>query len=261
MMERDDFWRPRRLLLTLLEDADSTLVSAQAAALAGALEAEVAGVLVEEEALFELAALTVCAEVGSVTGQFQRIETTPIRARARRSANLYRREMEALQERLGRPVPLRVLRGHALDPIREAEEGDLVFYTGAHGRLEDREEAAALLEAARHLSGLLLLPAGRPGGSGPLVALYHSPETAERLLPTMQRLAGKAGLEQHLASDTTEALLLGSLLAEQRRARLLVVELDGDKADEARQRALRQSLRHLNCPLLLINPTPRRSAS
>ncbi|HLS69254.1 MAG TPA: hypothetical protein VK035_07915 [Kiloniellales bacterium] len=255
-MSDQDFDRPRRLLLTLLEDADSRVVLSQTAILARAFEAEISGVLVEEETLFELAALTVCAEVGAVTRQFQQIDATTLAARARRSASLFRREMEALQETIGRPIPLQVLRGHALDPLRAAGRGDLVIYTGAHSRLDEREEVAKLLEAARHLYGVLLPPAGAPRQNGPLVAVYCSPETARRLSPVVEPLAGREGLDEHLASDTAEALVLGSLLAEQRRARLLVVELDEDDADEPRQRALRQSLRHLNCPLLLMNPNP-----
>src|SRR5690625_808760 len=103
-------WRPRRLLLTLLDESDATLVCAQTVVMARALEAEVSGVLVEESALFELAALQICAEIGAVTGRFRHMDEEALIARAQRRAALFRRELEALQETLGRPVPpLRVL--------------------------------------------------------------------------------------------------------------------------------------------------------
>src|SRR5690625_6731541 len=74
MTDEELFWRPRRLLLALLEDADSMLVCAQTVTMARAFETEVSGVLVEENAIFELAALTVCTEVGAVTRRFQQLD-------------------------------------------------------------------------------------------------------------------------------------------------------------------------------------------
>jgi len=257
MTDEELFWRPRRLLLALLEDADSTLVCAQTVTMARAFETEVSGILVEETAIFELAALTVCAEVGAVTRRFQQLDPEGLAARADRRAALLRREIEALEASLGQAVPLRVLRGRTVDPLREAGPDDLIFYTGGPGRLDNRDEVAALLEAARESAGLLLQPPRVPWREGPVVALHHAPEAAERLLPVLQRLANGADIEQHLAVDTAEALVAGSLLAEQRRARLLVVELAEAEAGERMQRALRQCMRRLNCPLLLINPRPR----
>lgn len=257
MTEEDLSWRPRRLLLALLEDADTTLVCAQTVTIARAFETEVSGVLVEETALFELAALTVCAEVGAVTRQFQPIEASSLAAQSERRAARFRRKLQALEASLERPVPLQVRRGESRDPLREARPEDLIFYTGAPSRLEDQQEVAALLEAARHSAGLLLQPPRAPRRDGPLVALYHSPEVADHLRPVLDRLAEGAEIEEHLAADTAEALVAGSLLAEQRGARLLAVELGEEQADARVQRALRQGLRRLNCPLLLINPQPQ----
>ncbi len=248
------FWHPRRLLLTLLEDADCTLACAQTLALARAFEAEVTGILVEETSIHELAALTVCTHVGAVTGRFQQLDATRLAAQAERRAALLRQQVEALEAELGRRVAFRVLQGGAVDSLREAKPHDLIFYTGSFSRLEDPEQVAALLEAARQSSGLLLQPPRQQWQEGPVIALYRTAEVAERLLPVLQRLSGAAEIEQHLVGDTSEALTLGSLLATQRHARLLVVELDDRQADEKWYRALRQGMRRLNCPLLLINP-------
>lgn len=256
MSPQGALWRPRRLLLSLSEEGDTGPVLTRMAGLARSLEAEVTGVLVEEAALYDLAALAFGTEVGAVTRRPRHLEAAELAAQARRRETAVRRALAGLAERLGRPVPLEVLRGHRLDPLRRAGREDLVFSAGALALLEDRSEAMALLECLRHTAGLLLSPLHGGAASGPLLASFSSQAIAEPLLPSLQRLAGAAGPDVEITAGGFDSLLAGVQRAERTRASLLVADLSGHGGPE-QVRALRFALRHLSCPLLLVSSDPQ----
>ncbi|WP_366554418.1 hypothetical protein [Aquibaculum sediminis] len=245
-------WRPRRLLLSLSEESDPGPLLTRMAGLAHSLETEVMGVLVEEAALYDLAALAFSTEMGAVTRRPHHLEAAELAARARRQEAAVRRALEGLGERLGRPVPLEVLRGHRLDPLRRAGREDLVFSAGALALLEDRTEATVMLECLRHTAGFLLSPLRGGAAPGPLVASFSSQAMAESLLPGLQRLAGAAGMDVQITAGGFDSLLAGVHLAERARASLLVADLPGGAGPE-HVRALRLALRRLTCPLLLVS--------
>lgn len=249
MIETRGPWRPKRLLLEILADADRRAVLTQAGALARALEAEIAGVFVEEADLFDLAALPLGSEMGSVSRRLRPIETATLAAETTRSAAAFRREFATLAEALGRSVRLEVLRGRALDSIRRAGRDDLVVYTGSPLRLEEAALTSALLKAAQRTAGLLLAPPQAEATSGPVIVAARSTATLEFALPALRRLAGDAELRLEVP---VAGLADTAVLARRCRARLLVGE--AEPARPGQERELRLALRRLRCPLLLLNP-------
>lgn len=253
MSETGGRWHPKRLLLEILADADRQTVLAQAATVARALEVEIAGVFVEEADLFDLAALPLGSEIGSVSRRLRRLETASLTAEATRSAAAFRREFATLSEALGRSVRLEVLRGRSLDPIRQAGREDLVIYTGSTGRLEEAAFARALLEASERTAGLLLTPPRSEAASGPVIVAARSPARLEPALPALRRLAGEAEvLVETPAIGAGGGLPAAAALARHWRARLLVGEVE--TARPGLEEELHLALRRLRCPLLLLNP-------
>lgn len=252
MNEPREIWHPRRLLLSLLDEADRRLVLAHTARLARALETEISSVFVEEADLFDLASLALGIEVGAVSQRLRQLDAATLLAESELRAAGFRRELMALAAGLGRTAEMEVLRGHPLDSLRQARRDDLVYYTGSFERLS-RPLARDLLEETKGTAGLLLSPSRAGRANGPLVATIGSELMAERLLPTLRRLAGEKELQVQIVAEAGRELAAGTVLAERHRAGLLVSEAGEPAADTAD--AVRAALRRLRCPLLLINPS------
>lgn len=250
-------WRPRRLLLDLLAAEDRRGLLDQAARLARALEADIAGYVVEDSALFDLAGLPFGTEIGAVSRRQRAVETDSLSAAMARSVAACRRDLARLADSLGHAVPLEVVRGRAADPLRRARREDLVVFAGAAQRLDDPELAAALVEAARRAAGLLLAPTRPAATVGPILAQLSSPAHGETLLPLLRRLAGDGEATIDLSVADPDALSLALASARRRRARLVVGEAGAVLVDGAGGQArLRLLLRRLPCPLLLVNLAP-----
>lgn len=270
-------WQPRRVLMSLLADADGRAALAQAAQLARALGSELACVFVEESDLVALASLPNSGEMGRISRRLRPLDSATLAAEMARSLAAIRRDFSALAEPAGGDRQVEVLRGHAHEPIRRALPDDLVFYAGSLQRLVERELMEALQDAALRTAGILLPSAAASAAAeGPVVAVVDSLAGAERNLPVLRRLAGSpqnaieifvsgalpellagplAALEPNVrlrGLEQSTALHAAAGIAARNRARLLVSEASAELLGEGA--GLRGLLRELRCPLLLMNP-------
>ncbi|MEX2631963.1 MAG: hypothetical protein WD341_18660 [Tistlia sp.] len=269
-------WQPRRVVMSLLADADGRAALAQAAQLARSLGSELACVFVEESDLMALAALPNSAEIGRVSGRLRPIDSRTLNAELARNLAAVRRDFSALAGTLvgAGEREVEVLRGHALDPFRRALPDDLLFYAGSLRRLAGRDLMETLQEAALRTAGILLPQAQPTAAAGPVVAVVGSAAGAERILPVLQRLAGGPGsaieiflagaparLPPGLAAGAPGVRLRGvegsaalhsvAAIAARSGARLLVSETGAALLSQGAE--LRAVLRQLRCPLLLMN--------
>ncbi|SLN24243.1 hypothetical protein [Oceanibacterium hippocampi] len=230
----------RRILLSIEDPRDSAVKLEVAAGLAISLKAELAAILCEDQALFDLAALPFASEVSRSGGTTTRFTSGTLGRALRHREATARLALERLGQgaRLHWTLTTHRIRREA-DIVALSREGDLVALTCDFP--ERLPASAAVLLYGRR---------GQRLGAGPVVLVAERnrraiAETAATLAAQLGRRletwavpgAGRAGDERllhHLAMA---------------RAALLVVHVD---SDPARLKALSEMADRAPCPFLIL---------
>lgn len=269
----------RRILIALDASPHSIAALQAAAELAASLEAELVAVFVEDINLVRLASLEVAIEVGQVSGRVRRIDERRIVYELRGRAEQARRAVSRIAGQQGVKWSFHVVRGPIdRELLQRASEADLVILgrTGWSGKSALGSTAEALLAGAA--ANTMLLRAGHRLHPT-LMVVFDGSEVSERALRTAVELAGR--LERFLvvgilAADRQQARQLQTQASQllqpypvQARYRWLmeassealgrmirgedqvVLVLPGESALFTVD-TLRQSLQHLQCPILVV---------
>lgn len=247
--------------------------------LAAVLNAEVAGLFVEDIGLVRMAALPFTRELGLASAVPRPIETADIERALRLQAEQSRAWLEAAAAALNVRWSFQVVRGQSVSAVMECTEGCALVVLGA----------ASTGAVAGSVGFFGAGPARRPASpragfrylsARPIVMLFDGSERAMRSLPVAHALAARAGTRLTLlvTADTPEDFerlrqQARSWLA-QRSAAARLVWLKGrdvesvvdavraenasallwhEKAEPADPHALRRLLSELGCPLVLVS--------
>ena len=241
--------RIRRVLVALDASPGSVAAAAAAARMAAALEAELAGLFVEDHDLLQLSQSTQAQQVGFLTGAAEPVGAEQMESQLRVQAARARRTLSRLAAREGVTYTFRVTRGRvAAEILAAAGRQDLVSVGRigwSHGhRRRLGSTARALLERRR--SNTLLMD--RAAVTAPLAVLFDGSEAAADALGLAVQLARPvAGSVVVLATDREAARQATRQLGE--RAGLARVGRLNEPAAEALPAALEE-----HRPGLLILP-------
>lgn len=202
--------RIRSILVAVDTSTHSRAALEAAAQLAGELEAELAGLFVEDEVLLRAGRLPVTREIGFLSGETRPVDAETMERQLRAQAARARQALQTAGERAGVRWRFRTARGRVARVVLEAaEEADLVTL-GVSGRSPLRGPGStvrALLEAARH--DLLVLRRGLPLGRV-VLAVHDGSRT------------GRAAVER------------AAVLSRRKGSRLVVLLVPDDPEDAAR---------------------------
>lgn len=201
----------RRVLVTLDSSPESLAAAATATRMAAALEAELAGLFVEDHDLLRLAESRQAHRVGFLTAAAEPVDRDELRRQLRAQAARARRALRRLAERHGISCTFEVVHGAVTTEVLAAAGREDLVSVGrvgwSHGhRRRLGSTARALL--ARHRSATLL--AGRATPTQAKVAvLFDGSEAAARALQLAARLApavaGRLVVLTHGAAARSEA--------------------------------------------------------
>ncbi len=210
----------RRIVVAADSSNQGRAALAAAADLGARLQAEVAGVFVEDIDLVNLAELPLGRELHLISGEARVFDREAIESRFRAEASEARRSLKSLTDRARVQSSFRVVRGRVdTEVIAAAGEGDLLIL-GIYSRTigpRVRPGSTALAAARRAPRSVLLL---RPGGhvAGRALVAYDGSEGAERALEAALRLSGVAG-------GSLTALLIAEAPSEADRLQARVEEI------------------------------------
>ena len=181
----------RRILVALDASPDSLAALEAAAELAAALDAELAGLFVEDVRLVQAAALSLARAVNVPSATEREFDLDAIERELRVQAARIRRELSAIGERLQVRWTMRVARGEvAAEVIGAAREADLLMI-GRGGRLRARDVrlgSVARAAATEAPAPVLFLRAGTRIAR-PILVTYDGSPGAERALALAADLA------------------------------------------------------------------------
>lgn len=239
-----------------------------AAALAAALDAEVAGLFVEDLDLLRMAALPCTRELGLASAVVRALEAPDIERALRLQAQQTRRTLEALAAELNLRWSFEVVRGRVLPVVleRAREPGMVVFGKAAHGSaagsawteragarfarlavrpvavlFDDTRGGRRALAAARSL-------AARAGARLAVLMPAQTTRDFERLRERARAGLGARGTAHFLRLRSREPEEVARALALERAAVLLWH--DGTMAGG--ESAFRALLRAVACPVVLV---------
>ena len=162
-----------------------------AAALAASLQAELAGLFVEDVNLVRMAALPFTREMGLASALARPIEIIDIEREFRRHAELTRKALEDAALASSLRWSFQVVRGQPLTVVLSAAEASDLLVVGRTTRgagSAEKEAAGSRLQAGTSRQAVLS-PRTRP-----VAALYDGSEPSARVLDLGKDLAGRTGL-------------------------------------------------------------------
>jgi nucleotide-binding universal stress UspA family protein len=181
---------PIRRIVVALDASRSSLAALEAAAdLAAAVDAELAGLFVEDENLVRLAGLPLAREFDRISERPRSMDTGELRRHMARQARQARRALSQQAETRRVTWSFRTVRGHVTHEVRAAaSEADLLVL-GSRGRSPGSTIGSTARELLREMPTLLLVapPAGPRCGS--VDVLFDGTEKGERALALASDLA------------------------------------------------------------------------
>ncbi len=175
----------RRILVALDASPDSLAALEAAAELASRLDAELAGLFVEDVRLVQAAALSLARAVNVPSATEREFDVEAIERELRVQAARIRRELSAIGERLQVRWTLRVARGQvAAEVIGAARDADLLLMgRGGRPRVRDARLGSVARSAATEATApVLLLRAGTRITAPVLVGYDGSPGSRRALV-------------------------------------------------------------------------------
>lgn len=179
-----------RRIVVALDASRSSLAALEAAAdLAAVLEAELAGLFVEDENLMRLAGLSLAREWDRISGRPRSMRASELRRHLARQARQAQRALSEQAEMRRISWSFRTVRGHVTREVQvAASEADLLVL-GARGRSPGSAIGSTAKALLREVPTLLLVaPAGGPRG-GEVDVLFDGTKDAERALELASDLA------------------------------------------------------------------------
>lgn len=279
MSEDEPVSRAPRIVVSFDTTALGEAALEAALGLAAVLNAEVAGLFVEDVGLMRMAALPFARELGLASAALRPIEVADLERALRLQAEQSRAWLAAAASALNLRWSFRVVRGQSVSAVLEFTEGSTLVVLGT-------ASAGVVSASVEFLGpGAARRPAFTHGrfrylGARPIVMLFDGSERATRALATSQALAARAHarLTALVTAETTEDYerlrkQARSWLAERGAAARFVwlksrdVEsvaqavtaenasalLWHEKDEPADPRALRRLLSELSCPLILVS--------
>ena len=233
---------PRRKVLFALDVFEDCGPPLEAViALARRLDADVAGLLIEDEDVLALAHHPGTAFLSTLTVARQAVGPTDYERAYRYRVESLRRQIEAISHRRQVQIALQVRRARMeAEVVAACAAGDLIVVTWSYGapfggalgrRARAGAAAAAIAEAAT--GSVLLLRDSNPAGAALLVA-YDGSVAAERAFAAASELGGRNGRQVTVLLGTRsleQASVWGARLAERAAAEgLNLVLMQGSSA-------------------------------
>jgi nucleotide-binding universal stress UspA family protein len=179
----------RRIVVALDASRSSFAALEAAAELAAAINAELAGLFVEDENLVRLAGLPQAREFDRISDQPRSMDTGELRRHMARQAGRARRALSQQAETRRVTWSFRTVRGHVTPEVRAAaSEADLLVL-GSRGRSPGSMIGSTARELLREMPTLLLVapPTGLRHGS--VDVLFDGTDKGERALALASDLA------------------------------------------------------------------------
>jgi nucleotide-binding universal stress UspA family protein len=268
--------RIRRVLVALDVSPGSVAAAAAAARMAAALEAELAGLFVEDPDLLSLGGSPQAHQVGFLTAAAERMGGEKMERQLRAQAARAKRTLTRLAEQEGVACTFRVTRGRvSTEVLAAAGQVDLVSVGRigwSHGRRRRLGSTTRALLARR--STRTLLSSHRAAAVSPVVVLFDASDAAADALDIASRLArpgggglvvlatdraGRRQAERQLGEreepaefeqlDGPPAAALSEAL-KARRVGLLILPVGGPGLDGGE---LLELLAELRCPVLAVS--------
>lgn len=181
--------RRRRIVVALGGSPAEDLLEAMAE-LAGAMEAELAGLFVEDINLLRLAELSFARAFSEEGPAERRIETGTIERALRAQARAAERALAAAAARADVPWSFRVARGLMEATLIEAiREADLLALGAARHALIGRGELRIVAQETTQLWQRRMGVEAQPAGAGPVAVVFNRSSAAPRVLEAAARLA------------------------------------------------------------------------
>lgn len=179
-----------RRIVVALDASRSSLAALEAAAdLAAAVDAELAGLFVEDENLVRLAGLHVAREFDRISDRPRSMDTGELKRHMARQAEQVRRALSQQAERRRVVWSFRTVRGHVTREVRSAASSADLLVLGSRGRSPGSTIGSTARELLREMPTLLLVapPTGQHRGS--VDVLFDGTEIGERALALASDLA------------------------------------------------------------------------
>lgn len=164
------------------------------AELAQSMEAELAGLFVEDINLLRLAGLPFARAFSHHEAAERPIEAAAMERELRAQARAAERALAAVAARTGVPWSFHVARGLIEAALIEAaREADLLALASAHRALLGREELRLVAQETTHVWERRIGVRRTPAEAGPVAVVFGRSSTAPRVLEAAARLARRDG--------------------------------------------------------------------
>ncbi len=252
----------RRILVAVDASADSLAAARTAGELAGILQAELAGIFVEDVKLVELSRSPLAHQADLMTLTVQRLEDRELEAQMRAQARRAQRELAQIADRLGIPWTFRVTRGTVSEEIlHAATEADLVTLGRLGWSLRSRSlmgKTAQTLLSRPRVRTLLMGP--RQEVRPTVAAVYEGSEVGREALQLAAQLS-RANHSPLSVFLTGKAEMREKLLEEIRQLkRSADLDLRIEWLGELNAQQLARSVSRRGCRLILF-PVGRQLSS
>lgn len=183
----------RRILVALDASPHSNAALEEAAALAGSLQAELAGIFVVDAELLRLSALPAARETGLTSAQSRTLDPESMERALRLQAERARKSLEEIAHHHRLVASFQLMRGNVLtELLRAAQKTDLLAM-GLMGQMNvsrSRLGSTVLGVTSRAACSVLLLSPGVRKGSA-VIAVYDRSEKAAKTLAIAAGLAAR----------------------------------------------------------------------
>ncbi len=242
-----------RRIVVALDASRSSLAALEAAAeLAAAVNAELAGLFVEDENLVRLAGLPLAREFDRISDRPRSMDTGELRRHMARQAGRARRALSEQAETRKVSWSFRTVRGNVTHEVRAAaSEADLLVL-GSRGRSPGSMIGSTARELLTEMPTLVLVAPPAGPGRGSVDVLFDGTDKGERALTLASDLA--------LSRDRPLRVLIapdGETEKRQDHAKAVLGELAGlatyEEIDLQGLRAAPARLRARGCGLLVLS--------
>lgn len=242
--------RPRVLLAAAALDASGESIATMRR-LARALDAELAGLFVEDVELLRLAALPFTFEIGQASGTVRAVELGDVERALHREAQRLRQHIQALGMELRRHIDFSILRGSLPHLALEADGDVLVIWPRAPARPRPGSIATLFDASAGGYRALDAALQVAEGCSERLVLVAHA-ESSDALQALRHAAANHLGghglLLRGLRVDTFDVATIRQV-SEQLRPGTLVLARDALGPERS---TLERLLAALHCPVVVV---------
>lgn len=242
-----------RRIVVALDASRSSMAALEAAAdLAAAVNAELAGLFVEDENLVRLAGLPLAREFDHLSDQPRSLEADALRRHMARQASRVKRALSQQAETRSVAWSFRTVRGHVTREVRAAASSADLLVLGARGRSPGSMIGSTARELLNEMPTLLLVAPPTGARRGSVDVLFDGTEVGERALTLASDLA--------LTRDRPLRVLIAPDGEEEKRqdhARAVLGELAGlatyEELDTQALHAAPVRLQAHGCGLLVVS--------